>query len=361
MARTEQNFMPDLCNARSLFALVLVGELLALALSIADHGLSYFSWVDFAMVSIFIQWVVLTSAACICPLRPWFERKGDIWGGVVSYLIILGMTVLFSVMGHWSLERNLNLNGYSILGNVIIASIFAGILLRYFYIQQQLRNQQQAELHARVQALQSRIRPHFLFNSMNSIASLIDINPDLAEKMVVDLSELFRASLTEASLVPMNQEIKLCEQFISIEQIRLGERLYVEWDCDDFDDTVKVPSLLIQPLIENAIYHGIQPLANGGTVNISVKVDNGLVNVKVCNPVLSKSDSPLLKNIESTVHVESRAEEKIERRARPRKSNGMALSNIRHRLEAYYGHHADLNVEATPDSFNVTVTYPIAS
>ena len=123
------------------------------------------------------------------------------------------------------------------------------MVLRWFYLQQQLQNREQAALKSRIQALQSRIRPHFLFNSMNSIASLIDIDPEAAEKMVVDLSELFRASLMEPGLVSIEDEIALCKQFVSIEQTRLGPRLAVEWNVDLSEGSFKIPSLMLQPLI----------------------------------------------------------------------------------------------------------------
>ncbi len=107
-----------------------------------------------------------------------------------------------------------------------IACIIAGMVLRYFYVQQQLREQEQSELQSRIQALQSRIRPHFLFNSMNIIASLISVDPETAESVVEDLSELFRASLNDAgNQVLLTEELELCERYVRIEQLRLGDRL----------------------------------------------------------------------------------------------------------------------------------------
>src|SRR5690606_15741716 len=127
------------------------------------------------------------------------------------------------------------------------------------YLTQQLRLRQKAELEARIQALQSRIRPHFLFNSMNSIASLIGIDPQAAEAAVEDLSGLFRASLGQSSAeVSLDDEFELCRRYLRMEQLRLGERLRVRWDVDAVPTTLPIPALSLQPLLENAIYHGIQ-------------------------------------------------------------------------------------------------------
>ena len=143
--------------------------------------------------------------------------------------------------------------------------------LRYNYIQRSLHTREESELHARIQALQSRIRPHFLFNSMNIIASLIPVDPDVAETVVEDLSELFRASLQEeGSEVSIEEELALCRRYTRIEYLRLGERLNIEWQIEDAVESVKIPLLTLQPLLENAIYHGIQPMPEGGTITVSL-------------------------------------------------------------------------------------------
>lgn len=313
-----------------------MGELLSIALTVVEGGVVNFSWNRLGVLSMLIQWIVLTSAASLCPLRPWFKRQRPMVAGIVSYTIVLAITVLYSVLGGM-------LPGYGAVGgagvtldllltNLLLAAVFAGIVLRYFYLQQQLQNQQRAELNARIQALQARIRPHFLFNSMNSIASLIAIDPEAAEDMVVDLSELFRASLSEPGLIPLSKELELCRRFVAIEQMRIGERLHVMWDIDELAGAM-IPSLLLQPLIENAIYHGIQPLPAGGTVEIYVKAQGADCSVKVVNPVGDNSQSSS-------------------------KGNGLALENIQHRLEAHYGRRAKMNVLAQSQTYVVCVTFP---
>ncbi len=334
------DFLPDLCNLQAVFTLIVVGELLAFALVIAADGLNGFTWLRFGMVSFIILWITLCSAALLCALRPWLNRQNSIKAGAVSYVVVLLLTVFFSTVGGWIQVSTLSLDMDLIVSNLIVAAIFAGVALRHFYLQQQLRNQQQAELNSRIQALQSRIRPHFLFNSMNSIASLIEVDPKAAERLVVDLAHLFRASLNAPGLVSLKDEIALCEKFVDIEQLRLSHRLRVEWEKRGGFEEQNIPSLLLQPLVENAIYHGIQPRSGGGVVKIAIAVDNRYVTLSVTNPLSLPSSSDSISFVAE------------------KPGHGIALDNIRHRLAAHYGGAASLVISRENGEFNVIVRYP---
>lgn len=328
----QGDFLPDLCTVQAVFHLVLVGELLAFALALAKGGVLPFDWYQLGVLSMLVQWIVLTSAACLCPLRPWLRRTAPLIAGAASFSLVLAICAFYTFMGHALSLSSARLDWNLLFTNFLLAALFAGIVLRYFYLQQQLRNQQQAELNARIQALQSRIRPHFLFNSMNSIASLIDFDPEAAERMVVDLSELFRASLSEPGLIPLKREVELCERFVGIEQARIGDRLRVEWHCD-FDETAEIPSLMLQPLIENAIYHGIQPRTEGGVLRVKVVTKGPECFIEVDNPVGDKDQAT-------------------------KPGNGMALNNIRHRLDAYYGTKGSLKTHSDPEHYRVEIRFP---
>lgn len=326
--------MPDLCTHQAVLSLILVGELLSFSFVVIDLGIAQFEWSHFGAVSFLVQWIILASAGVLCPLRPWLKYQNGLVAGTVSYGIVLLLTALFTLLGQWLGAQQLFKNNMTVLENLLISAIFAGVVLRYFFLQQQLHNREQAELQSRIQALQSRIRPHFLFNSMNSIVSLIDTDPKAAEKMVLDLSQLFRASLSDLAVVPLEQEVKLCKQFVSIEQIRLGERLKLEWQISHVEDSVEIPSLLLQPLIENAIYHGIQPLPEGGTVKVKIDVDETNVNIQVRNPFVYTDNKDRSRN------------------------NGMAVENIRNRLQAHYADQAKFEFSQQNDQFLVTICYP---
>lgn len=278
----------------------------------------------------------MCSAACLCPIRAWLKTHNSILAGSICYAIVLGFTIVFSLAGEWFQSGKVLKNPNQLLSNLCIAAVFAGVALRYFYIQQQLSNQQQAELMARIQSLQSRIRPHFLFNSMNAIASLITIDPAVAEKMIVNLAHLFRASLDQPGLVTFAHEIALCEKFVEMEKLRFGKRLQMNWQIENIPDEATIPSLLIQPLLENAIYHGIQPILEGGQVWFKADSNGKQIRFEISNPVGNPSE----------VHSEY-------------KGNGIALENIKHRLTAYYGTQASLKTEQQDGTFRVSVRYPL--
>jgi two-component system, LytTR family, sensor histidine kinase AlgZ len=335
---TEDFFLPDLCQAQSILFLVLVAELLVLVVVLASSSLLAFSWPRMGLTSLFVQWVVLTSATTLCNFRPLLMRMSIPYATLAGYGIILSLTLVFSIVGEWIImpaetpwdhEQSGN-----VTRNVLVAAVMTGIAFRYFFLQHQLRRQEQAELNSRIQALQSRIRPHFLFNSMNIIASLISVDPDTAEEVVEDLSLLFRASLNQSSdqPVPLAEELALCQKYVHIESLRLDERLTVTWDINVDTETIKIPLLTLQPLLENAIYHGIQPLAKGGVVEV----------------VINKQDNKLVATISNPVPDEANTQGQ---------GNRMALDNIRRRLEAIYGSGATIVSHKQTGIFTTTISY----
>jgi two-component system sensor histidine kinase AlgZ len=260
----------------------------------------------------------------------------------ISFTVILLCNLTLSLLTQWGFHYFLyeNLGWDWILKNQLITMILASLLLHYFFVQMESRLRARSELQSRIQALHSRIRPHFLFNSMNIIASLIHVDPDKAEQAVEDLSELFRASLKEAgSEVSLKQELDLCRKYVNIEQIRLGDRLKVEWNISA-ENATRIPLLTLQPLIENAIHHGISSRANGGTVKVDMNTENNRVFLQVSNPI---SDTPIKARTNSP-HKES--------------GNQMALENIRHRLQALYGESVLMTTQLNSDQFIITIEYP---
>ena len=209
-----EHFLPDLKNPTVFLGVVLIGELFALILTVASSGLLPFNWDDFGLVSFLIQWIGLSSTAVIIPFQGILNRLNTAVAGCLCFLLIQLMTLFYSMLGGTMLNIGGGIDAAEVARNLLVAAIFSGVGLRYMYVQQQLRNQYKAQLKAQLQALQSRIQPHFLFNSMNSIASLIVVDPEKAEKMVEDLSDLFRANLAEPGLVTVAQELDLCERYL---------------------------------------------------------------------------------------------------------------------------------------------------
>ncbi|BFM19239.1 sensor histidine kinase [Gilvimarinus japonicus] len=337
-AHTELNqddlkLLPNLCSIEALFMLVVAAELLAVLLSVASQGLANLSWAHLGLVSALVLWITLGSAALVCAARAMLERLPPIVSWLLVYTVTLLCTGFFSAFGQWVLKglgRGF-IDWWQVASHVLIAAIIAGMLLRYLFLLQRLRAQQQAELRARIQALQSRIEPHFLFNSMNSIASLIATDPDLAERLVEDLADLFRAALAQTSMVSAERELALTRAYLRIEQLRLGERLQLNWDVQTPPADLELPNLLLQPLVENAIYHGAENNRSGGEVRVRFESDDTGAHLMVRNSIAPESAASL------------------------RPGHKMGLDNVRHRLQAFYGTSAHLTVEELAGEFSVSI------
>jgi len=356
-AELARGLLPYLCSAPAVFGLVLIGELIASALVLMDTSINAFSWAQLGYVSMVVQWIVLLSALVLCRLSLPLARLSPLLGGAIAYVSVLSIALVIICGASWLL--NADILWLDVIKYMLLTAIFSGILLRYLYVQQQLRLQQQAELQSRIQALHARIRPHFLFNSMNAVASLIPVNPVLAEKVVEDLSEVFRMSLQQASLIPLEKELDLCRRYVDIEQVRLGERLGVEWQLAEDISDIQVPSFILQPLIENAIYHGVQRLPDGGVVNISLTLDDKQLMLAVQNPTPVFTDN-------NTDHLlpDNDNDNADDNKTTNKKTNQMALANITHRLQAHYGDSAAVETkivinEKLVEVYQVTLCIPV--
>lgn len=339
-AKAAGFFLPDFCGARAVFILVLVTELFVLATVLAASGIRTFSWDYLALVSLFVQWIVLVSAMLLCGLRKYLANLALSRAVLIIYGLILMVTALASIAAGWIMSSvgliaaDRTFDGAALVRNLIISAIMTGMVLRYLYLQAQLRLKEQIELQSRIQALQSRIRPHFLFNSMNIIASLIDVDPKTAERVVEDLSELFRASLKKADApVNLGQELELCKRYVGIEQLRLGDRLKVNWQIDSVPQGATIPLLTLQPLLENAIYHGVQPLPEGGVIEVLVGSRGKRLEITIRNPYDATKPSA------------------------NGDSNHVALDNIRSRIYAFYGSGASLDTHVGDGVFITQLSY----
>ncbi len=335
-------FLPDFCAVGVVFVVVMVAELFAFVLVLAP-GVRGDFWSELSLVSLFVQWVALSSAAVLCLARPRLRRLGTVAAATGSYLLLLLVGIVVSEAGY----RLLHYSNFSIgvadnhvpflLRNLALCAIVGAVLLRYFYVQHQWQSNVQREATARLQALQARIRPHFLFNSMNTIAALIRDKPEQAEEAVEDLADLFRATLVDVERpVSLAQEIELVQRYLRIEQLRLDARLHVEWDLQDLPLQAQVPALLLQPLVENAIYHGIEPLPEGGCIRIQGRCESDMINLSVSNPLPT------------------------DERAARHNGNRMALDNIRERLAYAYAGHASLKVTQEAGLYQVNLRFPSA-
>jgi two-component system sensor histidine kinase AlgZ len=340
--RADEFYIPDFCATRMVFAVVLIAELVAVTLALARPDAPFLT--ELARISMFLQWLGLTNAALLCYSRRWLARLTVPQSSAAVFALLLLNTVVISELalmlgtafGAVGITERPTAHWPFLLRNAGIALIVTALLLRYFFVTHQWQRHVRAEALSRIQALQARIRPHFLFNSMNTIAALTRSDPKRAEEAVEDLADLFRATLRDShSPLRLKEELELTRIYQRIEALRLGERLAVKWDVGALPMRAFVPGLTVQPLLENAIYHGIEPLERGGTVTISGRVVGGEVELVVSNPVAAESAA-----------------------GEPRAGNRLALDNIRQRLDLAYGGRGSLEVEQTPGRYRVTVRFP---
>jgi two-component system sensor histidine kinase AlgZ len=341
--------LPDLCSPVAVVGVVLACQLLAVLLTLASQpGLSSF-YPRFAQAAVLLLWIGLVSAALLCRLRPWLTGFRTLDGSVLAFVLVLGVVVLVSEAAYWlgqSLGAGPGTGGHwfptehhaFLTRNVAIGGLVMGPVLRYFYIYTEYRQTLLRQADARLAALQARIRPHFLFNSMNTIAALTRDNPAAAEQAVEDLADLFRASLAEGSqLIALGDEIDIARVYERIERHRLGDRLQVDWRIDELPAGARMPGLTLQPLLENAIYHGIEPSPQPGQIAVHGRVHGDRIEIEVSNSLPGAGQ------------------------AVRRGGHRLALDNIRERLALAFGDRAGLVTRSDGDRFTATIHFPGAA
>lgn len=322
--------------------LVISAELFALLL-VLSHGPPFY-WGQLGMLSLMLQFITLCSALLLCKTRPWLVGRSPLQAGLLSYVMVLAITMLVSILvtmlDDWMRTGTLMFDpALSVLGrDLAISAIVSAVVLRLLYLQHQQRLHIETSAEARVQALLARMHPHFLFNSLNSIAALLRKQPDKAESALEDLSDLLRASLSDSSATrSLQQEIQLAQHYLDIEALRLGERLQVQWQWEDgVDMAMPLPALSLQPLLENAVYHGIEGLQQGGLIS----VHGELHGTDLCLTV----DNPLPPQAAPAQH----------------RGNQMAIANIRERLQLVYGADARLNMQLDAERCRIELVIPQA-
>lgn len=237
-----------------------------------------------------------------CAIRPWLARRA----AAVQTAAVAGLGAACALAA-WAELLWLDSAVPELLAG--LGALLSGAALAvavWQWLCQRMRLNLPAGTQARLAELQSRIRPHFLFNALNSAITLVQIDPVRAEAVLEDLSELFRAALASADApVTLGQEIELAQRYIAIEQVRFGARLRVRWQLDEAAARARVPVLMLQPLVENAVKHGIEPTPDGGEIVIRTGVRHGMALLTVTNPLGE---------------------------GRPRRGHGIALRNVRERL-----------------------------
>ncbi len=343
-AQNRPHFFSKISQWQYFIELFIGSNVLALVLALAEaKGWSNLQFNHVIQYVLYINWILLAFTAWVGvfhnKLKKMSDLRATIFGFALLELIVFVTTIVLNSVLHWGGNFSLNhLSAVVVFDHVILHLSYGALLgafcLRYLYMREQWSIQQTSELNARIQAMQARIHPHFLFNSLNSVVSLISIDPDRAEQMLIDLSRLFRANLQELKLVSIREDIELCKYYVAIEQIRLGDRLSVEWNIQQPEllENVRIPLLTLQPLVENSIFHGIEKKIMTGRIGILVEILQNQVTIVITNPF-------------------------IQDKINAREGHGIALDNVRQRLKAHFGNSVHFHSFAGKDMFTTVVQY----
>jgi two-component system sensor histidine kinase AlgZ len=328
--------LPDFCSLPVLFALLLVGAMTVTLMWLTPGEAARIE--DYTVAMLFVAWIAALATLALCKLRNQLERLPGLfpYAGVWVLLVVLvaAAAMIVAALDH---SLGMGLTPVSTAPFVrrctAVTALLGAGLLRYFYVVAQWQARMAAVAQAQVDALQARIRPHFLFNSMNTVAALVRVDPNAAERTVENLAELFRAALgaDRAAVGTLYEELQLVDRYLAIEQLRLGSRLAIRRDIGDLPVAFPMPRLLLQPLVENAVRYGVQPSVEGGTVNISGHAHHGGVELRIDNPL---HDAPV-----SGGH-------------------GHGLDNVRQRIAHHFGTAARVDAGPIDGRFVVSIYLP---
>lgn len=341
MSRTTEKifgYLPNLCSLQALLRAVLAVELLAVVLALTVSATLQAFFVNLGLYSLAVQWVALASIFTLCFLSRFLPRPSVPHASMIVLVTVAAYTLLVSVLAILLQgSQGLLADALFAVKNVVIGQVIMWVLLRYFYIHNQWEETVKADSAAKYDALSARMRPHFLFNSLNTIAHLVHSKPDKAEEAVLDLADIMRLTLDKRSRISLKEELDLTFAYLRMEGLRLGEkRLHVKLDMDrnSLPLDMEVPPFILQPLVENAVYHGIQPSKEGGLLTVSLYDTPTRLDVAVTNPLPPSGAS---------THT---------------KGNHIAQENLSNRLRLAYGDRANLKIQKTPLQYRVSFSIP---
>ena len=320
--------LPNFRNLGILLRILLIVNVLAIGAAVVRAPTLTAAWGELLEMSAIVQPIIILTLLSLVALNGFLRRLPYVLGAAAVASIAVGVSWLMVrfVQSAYRGETLGSLQHYGVL--VLLAT---AMLLVYFDLRGRALSPALAE--ARLQALQARIRPHFLYNSLNAVLSLIRQDPRRAETALEDLADLFRVVMGDnRELSPISREIELCRQYLDLEQLRLGDRLRVVWRIDKMPPDALVPPLLLQPLLENAVYHGIEPRVTPGEISIDIYTLRNQLHAVLRNPYSRVGDH----------HA----------------GNKMALGNIRERLQLHFDAEATLDTRIGEDMYQVHIVLP---
>jgi two-component system sensor histidine kinase AlgZ len=318
--------LPNFRNLGIMLRILVIVDGMCLAAAVLTTSEPLAMIEELVELSAVVQPILMLSVLLLAAVNDWLHRLRYRYAIAALIALELAITTAVYFLG-LSVFKGMGAIWHYWIFTVLVTSVLIG------YFDLRGRALSPALTEARLQALQARIRPHFLFNSINAVLSLIRQDPRRAEQVLEDLADMFRVLMADnRQLTLIAREIDLAKQYLSIEQLRLGERLQVEWDTADLPQDALIPPLVLQPLLENAVYHGIEPRTEPGTITIRIYRDRDQIRVLLRNPYR-----------EEGIH---------------HPGNRMALANIRERLALHFDAEASIKTTATVDAYQVQIVIP---
>lgn len=333
-----EQLLPAFCRGRIVIRVMVLAQALAILLALAPDLSSNF-WSRLGLTSLFVHWVALLTVALLCRFQRRLYKVPPQQLAALALLLLLLVTSSVSTAAYSMLHAGgwqQPIDFYQFLLQTLLIALLVGVMgiqLFALYIEHSWRLS--AQSRSELDALQARIRPHFLFNSLNTVAELTQQDPAAAEQALLDLASLFRAALNAGVQVELQEELALAKQYLALEQWRLGPRLQLEWLVPDDLPHTLLPCLTLQPLLENAVRHGIERCSKPGTIRFELHLSARFLTMVLTNPA---GELPPAEG-----------------------GNGMALQNIRRRLELQFGDEARLNTVATGGEYRVKLVIPLTT
>ena len=320
--------LPDLRNLGTILRVLFAVNGAALVVAFAREQRPNALFEEWIALTSYVEPYLLAELAVLAMLAPRLVRLPYKYG--VAAIVVV--TLATGVALYFAMARLLPGGAGSLPRQLAYALAMMALLLYYFHLR--IKALSPAIAEARLQALQARIRPHFLFNSINAVLSLIRSEPQRAEAALEDMAELFRVLMRDnRELTALADEVTLCRQYLDLEKLRLGERLIVDWNVKSMPGDALVPPLVLQPLLENAVYHGVEPASTPGTVSINLFLSRGEVHAILKNPIPANG-------------------------RRHHAGNKMALDNVRERLALHFDAEASLESRVAKDGYEVHIRMP---
>jgi two-component system sensor histidine kinase AlgZ len=323
----------DVCHpGLALRAVLLVQAVLALATLSSVNSAGEWGARQAAMAFVGVAGTLLWLVP-LCAVRPRLYRLSAP-ARTLGVLLLGGAAAGLAWWPLWWVGLAGPAHALRVAGVLLSGVAFAALLWTWLALRARISDP--ANASARLAELQSRIRPHFLFNALNTALALVRLDPERAERVLEDLAQLFRVALADVGAsVTLAEEFELARRYLDIEEVRFGERLRVEWRIDPRVNRARVPPLVLQPLVENAVRHGIEPATEGGLLRVTARVRRGQAEVLVSNTLGAEPGSP----------------------GNP--GHGMALHNVRERLRLLHDVAAECAVWQEGGMFHARVTLPL--